>query len=231
MFRQHAMSPVHGLARPTRNRLVRTVFVSLGAWLGILAVGAASAAAQPSVTWVSTLPPNTTAGQSYSMTWNVANGSPTHTNLHWDTSNPQNCSPSANPPCSTNAMSGGPGNYSDSFLAPNVSSPTTYYIAAHAIVNGVNYWSPWVATTVNPAATPSVTWVSTVPASTTAGQSYSATWNIANGSPTHTNLHWDLSNPQNCSPSANPPCSVGGGDKERQDGREDAVCLSIQSSR
>ncbi|HVT15895.1 MAG TPA: PKD domain-containing protein [Thermoanaerobaculia bacterium] len=178
--------------------------------IGVAAVaGAAPAAATPSVTWVSTLPPNTTTGQSYSATWNIANGSPSHTNLHWDTSNPQNCSASANPPCSTNAVSGGPGNYSASFLAPSVSSPTTYYVAAHAIINGVDYWSAWTATTVNPvAATPSVTWVSTPPSSTTAGQSYSTTWNIANGSPSHTNLHWDTSNPQYCSPSANPPCST-----------------------
>lgn len=114
----------------------------------------------PTIRWLGPTETTMVSGETYPFSWEVLGGSSvTHTNLHWDVTDPTDpsrCNASTSPPCSTispvsSASPGTPGPYGQSFPAPAVSTNTVYRLVAHAIVDGVTTWGPALAVTVLPA--------------------------------------------------------------------------------
>lgn len=107
-----------------------------------------------SVVWVTPPADNLTSGQAFNLSWKITGGSKVeHTNIHWDTIDPTDfnrCNANNNPPCSNDLQTGNAGTYSDTKLCvPEVSGTTVYKYAAHAKVDGKDYWSDIVSSTVS----------------------------------------------------------------------------------
>jgi len=106
------------------------------------------------VVTLASLPSQLTSGQLVSASWAISNGvNITHSNIHWDPTDPEhnpqsNCAP-ASASCSSLIKSNGLRAQTDTFTAPPAG---TYKFTVHAIVDGIDYYSqPWNTVVVTPA--------------------------------------------------------------------------------
>jgi len=114
----------------------------------------------PTIVWAKSPPAVVTGGQSYSVAWQIAGGTKvTHTNVLWDPTAAWKCTASAVPACSTLSTvspvsPGVPGVFVATFVAPSVTAGTNYSVAAHAVVDDHETWSPFLSILVTPASSP-----------------------------------------------------------------------------
>lgn len=110
-----------------------------GITLSIVATGAGA----PSVIWLTPPGPSYASGSLMTLRWDVFGGTTSHTSVHYDTVNP----PWAGP--STPTMSGAPGAYEYSLVAPSVAGSVLYYFAPHAVVDGTDILGPVTAVLIS----------------------------------------------------------------------------------
>ncbi len=160
-----AATPSGSLSSGTFADIVFTVNLTglaPGTYTDTVTVAAAGATNSPktiavsllvgSVNWVSAPSGTFTSGQTISFSWNVAGGG-------WVSTVNRVTYGTLNPPLTglTTANQPGPsGTHSGSVLAPPVTSPTTYFFQASAILGGMSFSSPVASVLVNPSLTPQI---------------------------------------------------------------------------
>lgn len=108
------------------------------------------------MTWVTQPPNSITSGQGFTVSWRIEGGLKFgHTDVHYDTIDdlsPARCSPSGSPCRSISTQPANNGVFSATVSAPSVTVPTTYYVAAHAQVDGFAALSSIFQVVVSPPA-------------------------------------------------------------------------------
>jgi len=106
------------------------------------------------IAWTQRPPPSAVSGSSFAVSWSVT-GVSSHTDVHYDMIedvSKKTCE-SRTSSCRSSSIRSGSGNFSVAVTAPSVNVPTRYYFAAHATINGKEYYTPLVPVTVTPSAT------------------------------------------------------------------------------